>query len=655
MKVRARGANGQAPTSPPERLLAGLFTVTAAEQTSPGTLVPGVAGLDDARFVGAWPGASDVRALEQVTADLDERVPWSQWVGASHIVASFGGSIALTEVERALDANLGALQSVCRAPRMLLRHQEERDAVSRARRISSRTIADLVARPSDWEHRTLRSIRPARVLSVVPEDDWNLYENRVAARLIDRLRALLAQRLDDLAQIRALLEEGHDFSDETRGSHWRVKRLERVWSRVERDDTLRDRVASTYRKVSALSNAVHALVASPLYTNIPRSATVDETLKPTNILVNDLSYRKVAELWRVAARARIERHPSREELLRQRRNVSARFDAFAAMVTLQALKGLGYAPERDTPLDEGPLALCGPRGTLSVLRSADGGLTITQDTRTLSILALPVEATAEDAASIWSLLSVTGARDTLFLLYGRPDATLARESLAPTVRRALAGWSWPRALIVSPWSLDAIERVERVLGAWDARGRLAQFPPRVRWNGAAPEGMPAWARATGTALAVALPPSDAERTRVDADLRQREALLARGRSAPRSEREALSIEALRALLASSNELRWLARCPVCEGNRVRFDARWQEVVALERQTLWCRCEGCDASWGLHACGSCQRRFEVLDAGVNLPMPDDVAKIDRAWGRDVWSEPTEANGRRVFRCPTCADG
>lgn len=654
MKLRARGPNGQSPSSPPERLIAGLFTVTSAEQTSPGALVPGVAEIDDERFVGAWPGPADSDALEGVTTDLDARTPWSQWIAASHVVASFGGAVALTEVERALDANLGALQAVCRAPRMLLRHEEERDAVSRARRISSRTIADLVSRPSDWEHRTLRSIRPARVLAVVPEDDWNLYENRVAARLIDRLRALLSRRLDDLGRVRALLEEGHDFSDETRGSHWRIKRLERAWSRVERDEALRERVAKTYRKVMALRDAVYVLVASPLYANVPRGAQVDDALRPTNILLNDPSYRKVAELWRVVARARFERTPSREELVARRRAVSARFDTFAAMLTLKALASLGYQPESDAPLGDRPLAIHGPRGALSLQRLADGGLTITQGARTLSILALPVDATAEDAASIWSMLRTMASRDTLFLLHGRPDATLSREGIEPVVRAALAGWSWPRVLLVSPWSLDAIERVERVIGAWDAQGRLAQFPPRIAWKGATPEGMPTWARATSGHLAVTQPVSESERANFEGALRQREALLARSRSAPQREREAQHIEALRTLLSASNELRWLSRCPVCEGRRVRFEDRWQEGASIERQTIWCHCDGCDAEWGLNACGTCQRRYEALDAGVNLPMPDDVAKIDRTWGRDVWTRPTVSSERRVFRCPACAN-
>ncbi len=653
MRLRARGAGGAAVDAIPERLVAGLFTVDAAEGAPRGTLVPGVAALDDGRFVGAGVSDADARALGQVVASLDDDTPWSEWTAASHVVASFDGSVTLTDLERSLDANLGALQDVCRSPRMLLRHDEERVAVSRARRTSSRTIADLVARPGDWEHRTLRSIRPSRVLSVVPDDDWDLYENRVAARLVDRLLALLAQRIEELGSIRALLDEGHDFSDETRGSHWRSRRIAQTWSRVEAGDSLRAQVAATHRKVGALADAVRALASSPLYARIPRGHRVDDTLRPTNILVNDRSYQKVAELWRLAASVRAARAPSREELVRRRREVSARFDVFAAMLVLQALASFGYAPDGDARFVDGAMRLRSARGELSVRREADGSVSIAQGHRALAVVALPVEASA-DAASMWNALRATRSCDTVYLLYGRPDTALTHMGIDDSLRRALAGWSWPRVLVVSPWSLDAVERVARVIGAWDAGTRLERFPPRVSWKERAPEAVRAWARISNGWLVAVRPPGAAERRAVEEDIRQREASAARARNGTRDGREDPSVGALRELVERAEQVRWLARCPVCERYGVQFDDRWQEGAGPEQQTVWCRCDGCKASWGLRACGACRRRFEALDPGVNLPCPDDVAMIDRTYGRDLWCEPVEGDGgRREFRCPRCS--
>jgi hypothetical protein len=96
--------------------------------------------------------------------------------------------------------HLQHLQHVCHKPRLHLRVEEERLPVSRARRTPVRAVAELVSHPGDWEHRTLRSIQPSRVLARQIEDEWNLYENRVAVRLVDHLLAYLAKRLEELAK-----------------------------------------------------------------------------------------------------------------------------------------------------------------------------------------------------------------------------------------------------------------------------------------------------------------------------------------------------------------------------------------------------------------------------------------------------------------------
>lgn len=656
MKLWLRGAGGLRGSERPDRIVAGLHAVALDERAPPRTVVPGVDGFEDGSFLGAWPGAADEAALAGVTEGLGPGACWSRLVEAVPVVASFDGSLELTAVELALDAELGALQAVCRAPRMLLRHDEEREPVSRARRVSSRTIADLVARPSDWEHRTLRSIRPARVLSVVPENDLDLYENRVVARLLDRLDALLSRRLEELAQVRGLLADGHNFSDETRGSHWRAKRLSTVWERVEHDDTLRERAAAAHRTVGRLRDGVRALFDSALYRTIPRGTQVDDALRPTNILVNDAAYRRVAALWRVVVSACARAAPSREETVRRRLALSERFDAFGTLLTIQALAGLGYAPRDDrSALDDRPLALIGPRGELSLRRCDDGALMLSGDAGTIAIVALPVRVTTAETARLCEQLRGDGTRDALYLLLGRPDDSVLQAGVEDAERRVLSGWSQPRVLLVSPWSLDASERVARVLGAWDAGGRLSRFPAQVPWRGESLALLPPWVGRAGGALAVARPPSAEERSRFGELLRTKHAELTKRNNTAGTASATGVLQRLRELMEAAEALCWLARCPVCQREGARFDERWQESSPVAQQTIWARCEGCEAAWGLHACGTCGERYAVLDPGVALACPDDVIQLDRTYGRDLWCEPHTVAGKRKWRCAQCASG
>lgn len=637
--LRARGTARPPRVAAPARIVAGLYATDASD----GTVVPGTPGLDDDRFVGAWPSRADAQTLARVVGSLDDNTPWRDWIKASHVVASFGGEVGMTPLEVALEANLDALQVVCRSPRMLLRHEDDRMPVSQARRISSRSIADLIARPRDWEQRTVRGIRPARVLSVISEDDWDLYENRVAARLVDRLLALLVPRLDQLTKMKALLDEGHDFTDETRGSHWRARRLSRAWERVDADDSVRSQVVATWRKLAVLTDALRALLGSALYTHVPRSAQVDDALRPTNILSNDFHYRRIADLWRRAVLARAYATPTRDEALRHRRVVSAHFDAFARLLVLQALDGFGYRPASHAArFGDGPMRLRGPRGELSLRASTDGTLVLEQGERVLPVVALPVSPAGDTTAVVEAV--VRDAGNALVFLYERVAAKVEGDAA-----RVLTGWSRPRVLLVSPWSLDAIERTARVLGAWDAIGRLERFPPRVAWRGAPPEMLPDWVRVIGGALVAVRPPRELEQATPSS---------ANVASRPRGsvdDREQAMTKALSALRTESETIQWLARCPVCEGRNVAFDERFRPGAPIERQTVWCRCQGCSAEWGLQACGRCETgRFSVLDPGVKLECPVDAERLDRTYGRDLWSRPQRGvDDRREFPCPHCA--
>lgn len=652
MKVARRGDGVRHVSLPPPLAVAGMYRVVADERAVGCTLVPGVAGLDQVAFVGEEPNEVDASALDRVTDGLGAHTTWRQWAAASPVVASIKQSLEPSAVVLALEADLGSLQAVCRAPRMLLRHDEAREPVSRARRLSPKTAADLVARPADWEHRTLRGIRPARVLSLVVEDEVDLYENRVTARLLDRLDAHLTQRLQELTSVCQMLAEGHDFSDETRGSHWRAKRLERVWERVEHDDVQRERAAALRRRVIRLRDAVRALYHAPLYQGVPRGARVDDALRATNIFVNDRAYRRVAALWRVVVAARASA-PSRRDALQRRLRLSERFDSFATLLTIQALANLGYTPRDPAQTLTQRLDLVGPRGELTLERLPDGTITLRGEGVALNVVGLPVRVTA-DAARLCDALRGVQAHETLFLLFGRPDDVERVDSEGGADRRMLAGWSSPRALVVSPWSLDATERVARVLGVWDAGARLARFPLRIPWRGGVPEVAPAWVGQCRGALALIRPPTPGERRATVAALRAR-LDDAGSKVSPRGEQQRRDEQQLLALIERAEGWQWLARCPVCAREGARFEDRWQTSQPPERQTVWCRCVGCDAAWGLHACGACGGRYAVLNPGVSLACPDDVTQLDRTYGRDLWCEPNARTGMRAGRCVQCAQG
>lgn len=103
------------------------------------------------------------------------------------------------QLELLLGDHVGHLEEVCRRPRTHLRVDRAHSGVARAP-LSRRAANYLAAHTEDWERPTLRAVVPKRILAVVREDQLDIYENRVAVRLIDHLVTYLGQRVFEVCK-----------------------------------------------------------------------------------------------------------------------------------------------------------------------------------------------------------------------------------------------------------------------------------------------------------------------------------------------------------------------------------------------------------------------------------------------------------------------
>lgn len=601
----------------------------------------------------------EITAIAHVLGPLAEDSTWEQWTLAVPIVSDLDKRARLHPLEKEALTHLPHLQHVCHHPRLHLRVEEERISVARARRIPARAAASLVAHPGDWEHRTLTGIRPARILATQIEDDWNLYENRMAARLVDHLLVRTSARLDELRRLEDMVRKGEDFTGQTRGSHRRAERLYQLWGRVFSDDAMQRELKDTLRAVERLQSALQALRESVLYTNVPRGAFVPTTLVPTNILANDPHYRKVAALWRAWVRYGHEAGPTPEELRRRRQEDRRSFESFVLLLVIQALHGLGYHADAETVISgPGSVELHGPLGDAR-LAVKDGAPRFEVDGCALHIVPRLAQLDREKASDLWRQIShePRPPGESAVLLVGRPEQL---EDLDPEIARAFGGWGHPRVLLVSAWSLDCTERLARVLRAWEAPIRLSRYPARAVVSPDPGVDLPRWLKRVAGEVAVVEPATEAELEGFERRCQEREEKLKREETdATRGKRPfdpgaQRALAALRRLAGKARDLRPWTTCPVCDTAGARFehrpaDARW------ERWAWWCRCGACSAEWGLHVCGSCARAFPVLSPNVPWPTGGEgassISSVDRAFGRDLWAEP-RLDRTGAFQCPRC---
>ena len=115
---------------------------------------------------------------------LQEAQPtWEAWSAVSPFAPKVDDIARMQPLDEAIDEYLHHLQEVCRHPILYLTQEVERLPVSRARRIPPLATEYLAAHPEDWHYRKLQSVVPKRILALIADDEVDIYENRVAARL----------------------------------------------------------------------------------------------------------------------------------------------------------------------------------------------------------------------------------------------------------------------------------------------------------------------------------------------------------------------------------------------------------------------------------------------------------------------------------------
>ena len=619
-----------------------------------------VPGLGAGALLGTWPVELETEAMVSLAQVTGPEPAWERFSSTPPLAQRLDERAHPQPLDLEIRRHLKHLQFVCHRPRLYLRVEEERLPVGRARRVPVRAIAELVSHPADWEHRSLGSIHPARVLARQSEDEWDLYENRVAVCLVDHLLAYLARRLEELRKIDDVLRGRLDHGDQARHSFWRTRRVMGLWAdslATKTDDALR----KTIQELGLAQGKLQALRDSPLYRRIPSRRSVAVALKPTNILVNDTHYRKVAVLWRAWLRfGHKPQETSRQRIVRRQLEARA-WDRFVLHLVVRAFAGLGWTALRTQggwQLDR--------FGWESVTLGIDdrGVLNLRAGGSSLQILPLCADFTSAEGTLLVQQLCGFGMREVgVVVVHVGSSASL------PEVDQA-TGWSFGKRTVMlgcSPWAIDSEERMCRLLHGWLADNASPAYPysedfrrvPKVpaEWS---------WLLVHGSRLTALRAPDAKEREAVLAWSATQEASAARGRtvglpgSSARSS-HADAVVAVREFVSNAQAaLAYLGKCPVCQrGWCDQVDTRPGNRPDGLDATWWAVCSECDSQWGLRRCVGCETRYRVLLPRVCLD-PEGAAEStspsdwpDKILGRDVWAQPCSLPGMQgAARCPSC---
>lgn len=648
------------------------------------------------------PAGLDIEGIlalsDRLNAMMERGATAFDWLCESPLIPGISERATRQALDRAISERLGSLEDVCRGPRSHLRAEIERLPVSKARRIPATAFAYLAAHTEDWERPTVRSVKPKRVLAMIQDDEWNIYENRVTARLVDHLRAYLRRREEELRRLAKLFDDASDHSSTVAtGTHWRRTRISRLWGEAVKGNDGYRLVKSTLDEVERLRYRVSGLMESPLYRQVPRNAAVPAALNQTNIFSSDTRYRRVASLWQIwASRAGAEQKSSRE-VYNDYQRLCRGFADFCLLLTLRAFDQLGYHPsDSEARVRRGSrLELKSREGGADLILTEDGVLSVGGGAP-LRVVPLPAMLyTSPDPDELQRQLNEmeVAAPEGALTLVLFPSPSM---SVAPRVRNEQRRWLHSLGndgigrqgrklgfLPVSPWDLGSVERVCRALRWALTSPRFRAYPPEIT---PPPRDLDR-AALVGTLEAhgaqrfyVVRPPEEkvkrgAQRLlnalrseREQREMRMEE--LKQGK--PRDDRRALKEwnvqkQRLQQDLSSTRErleeverfercvgdaerqLDTLLGCPVC-AERLNPDHGFN---ARSDRTFHCVCAGCGARWGTEICRQCQSRYPYLQSrGATMQAArSDPGWVDDTLGCDVLAVPCEHG---YFICTECGE-
>lgn len=250
----------------------------------------------------------------------------------------------LFQLEKLLEETLdkGHLHQISRNPRLDIRYDEEVTDVARAKRLAKGALVHLASHSECWQRQTLSGIVPKKVKARFSEDDFNIYENIVYARLLDELDRHLNKRINTIESLNDTLEQALELYTDSIALHYKVQeKICKLWGETfdeEATTATLELLEDTLSRLRDMHLCIRNLKQSSLYFLVARNAQVGGALHRTNILNHDPHYRHLAILWDELAKQKQKSARSPIECFEHGNKMAEQYSLFVGLVLQQAIQ-----------------------------------------------------------------------------------------------------------------------------------------------------------------------------------------------------------------------------------------------------------------------------------------------------------------------------
>ena len=597
---------------------------------------------------------------------------WKEWVNISPLVHDIGETIRIQPLEELIQKYIGHIEEICHRPRTYLKMETDRLPISRVQRISPHATEFLSAHTEDWEKRTFRNIRPKRVLCLIQEDMLDIYENKVTARLIDRLLEYLQKRIVEVRILQQELDQADDFSKDIQKVYWRNRnRICSLWGEQFQSETALKITEETLKILNQLQYKLRGLLDTELYRAIPKQATVGNTLNRTNILINDPHYRYIDRLWQAWMPWKRRQIQTPQQIFETYQQSFKGFEAFCLLLISRALTGNGTTDDRGLGFEASP---CFPlsdfihfnslKGDITLKLEPDGAIILEADgiqPLKLIPLMLPLTAT-EDATIINSILdefrsscSIKHNGSVIILYPGTEDERKKLSKLLQQQTNSLGNDYSAKEktlpiLPVSPLDILSVERIARAVQWWLYTEYCQIYPFIIQAK--IPDLLleqNSWIVREGRDYKLLRSPRLEEQATFNKHLSN---LITETESrGARARVELIELQDLKNFSTQiQDKLNPLLTCPTCDKKSDNFNN-------LDRQCFRCNCNSCETEWGKRICIKCSGHYPYIQLSdfniLNQLNEQAIGWVDRVLGRNTLAIPS-LHETKKFVCPQCGD-
>ena len=591
---------------------------------------------------------------------------WEKILELSPLVPKFSERIEIQDFERIIESKLGHLFEVCHRPITLLSSEIEKVHVSRAIRIPQQATEYLLSHTEDWEKRTIQTIQPHNVLSELVIDDYNIYENKVSARLVDHLRSYLFNRILEVKKLYEMIYETNYRIDSFSWANHSFRIFE-LWGESIESGTV-EIAKATLDRLKTMYYKLGGLIDSPLYRKIPTTEKVEPSLMDTNILTSDQHYRQVAKLWREWYKINKIQILTGEELYKKKQETYNGFNHFCLLLITKALEHLKLSPKNKELAINDDVELIGRSTRISLKRVDDQTFEIHLRDFEKEIRFVPIFSnlnnlsTSDDFDNYISIMDQQIEKSHCKTIILFPDQNIVKpdnDRLKKINSLFLKSGKKnnPYGIIpVSPFSLFSVEKAGRAIRQFIDGTIIKSYPPEFDIdNSLIPELIQKnnhWIEKNSKSdgIFIIKPPSNNDIQKLEKYLSS-EIHKAQGKGKFFNHRKQILEECKIKLEEIRNCYKCLLACPLCNVRQPEnnFNNRY-----LDNKTFTCSCKNCNVEWGLNSCSNCKSNYPFIS--LNATISEDQIKVgwvDKIFGMDLIASPCGSKGERMYyRCTNC---